>query len=83
MVRRVLHREEPYTMAIVLSQVLNGRKDWDVRIVATDISEKALRSAKDAMYGEYSLRAVPRRSRGISSSCRGPRTGSETRLGPL
>jgi chemotaxis protein methyltransferase CheR len=51
--------EEPYTMAIVLSQVLNGRKDWDVRIVATDISEKALRSAKDAMYGEYSLRAVP------------------------
>ncbi|HOJ15269.1 MAG TPA: protein-glutamate O-methyltransferase CheR [Deltaproteobacteria bacterium] len=51
--------EEPYTMAIVLSQVMNGRRDWDVKVVASDISEKALRSAKEAVYGEYSLRSVP------------------------
>ncbi|HPI93101.1 MAG TPA: protein-glutamate O-methyltransferase CheR [Deltaproteobacteria bacterium] len=52
--------EEPYTMGIVLKQILNDRgADWEVKIVASDISEKALRSAKAAVYGDYSLRSVP------------------------
>lgn len=51
--------EEPYTMGIVLKQVLDDGAPWDVKIVATDISEKALRSAKAALYSDYSLRSVP------------------------
>ncbi|HWR68771.1 MAG TPA: protein-glutamate O-methyltransferase CheR [Desulfomonilia bacterium] len=52
--------EEPYTMGIVLRQVLNDKgTSWDVKIVASDISEKALRSAKAAVYSDYSLRSVP------------------------
>jgi chemotaxis protein methyltransferase CheR len=52
--------EEPYTMGIVLKQALQDTcSNWDIKIVASDISEKALRSAKSAMYSDYSLRGVP------------------------
>jgi len=52
--------EEPYTMGIVIKEVLsNNLPGWDIKILASDISEKALKSAKAAAYGEYSLRAVP------------------------
>ena len=52
--------EEPYTMGIVIKQILNNKtQNWDIKIVASDISEKALRSAKTALYSDYSLRAVP------------------------
>ena len=52
--------EEPYTMGIVLRRVLNDNgASWDVKIVASDISEKALRSAGTAIYSDYSLRSVP------------------------
>jgi chemotaxis protein methyltransferase CheR len=51
--------EEPYTMGIVIRQILNDKHaNWDIKIVASDISEKALHSAKAAMYSDYSLRAV-------------------------
>ena len=51
--------EEPYTMGIVIRQVLQDKyPGWDIKIVASDISEKALRSAKAALYSDYSLRAV-------------------------
>ncbi len=52
--------EEPYTMGIVLKQILkDGVANWDVKIIASDISEKALRSAKAAVYSDYALRSVP------------------------
>jgi chemotaxis protein methyltransferase CheR len=52
--------EEPYTMGIVLNEVLNSKlSQWDIKIVASDISEKALKSAKMATYSDYSLRGVP------------------------
>ncbi|HPS93656.1 MAG TPA: protein-glutamate O-methyltransferase CheR [Deltaproteobacteria bacterium] len=52
--------EEPYTLGIVVKEVLkNALADWNMRIVASDISEKALKSAKTASYSEYSLRGVP------------------------
>lgn len=52
--------EEPYTMGIVLKEVLNSKlSQWDIKIVASDISEKALKSAKAATYSDYSLRGVP------------------------
>ncbi len=52
--------EEAYTLGIVLKEVLKDTlREWDIRICASDISEKALRSAKQATYNEYALRSVP------------------------
>jgi chemotaxis protein methyltransferase CheR len=52
--------EEAYTLGIVLKEVLKETiRDWDIKICASDISEKALRSAKQASYNEYALRGVP------------------------
>lgn len=52
--------EEPYTMAIVIKEVLKERfPEWDVKILASDISERALSSARRAEYNSYSLRSMP------------------------
>ncbi len=52
--------EEAYTLGIVLKEVLKeSLREWDIKIYASDISEKALRSAKQATYNEYALRGVP------------------------
>lgn len=52
--------DEPYSLAMVVREVL-GEKigGWDVKIVASDISEKALKTARTAVYSEYTLRSVP------------------------
>jgi len=52
--------DEPYTMGIILRELLRDKlSEWDVKIFASDISEKALRSARAASYNEYTLRSVP------------------------
>ncbi|HQG30510.1 MAG TPA: protein-glutamate O-methyltransferase CheR [Deltaproteobacteria bacterium] len=52
--------DEPYTMGIILKEVLKDRlSEWDVKIYASDISEKALKSARASTYNEYTLRSVP------------------------
>lgn len=50
--------EEPYTMAIVLSEALAGRND-SVYILATDISTRVLRTAKAGIYDESKVRNIP------------------------
>ncbi len=54
--------EEPYSIAMTLSEALRGT-DVDWRIVASDISLRALRTAAEACYSEERLRAVPRELR--------------------
>lgn len=52
--------DEPYTMGIVVREVFKEAvAGWDIRIFASDISEKALKSARSAQYSEYTLRSVP------------------------
>lgn len=52
--------DEPYTMGIVMKEVLADTiKEWDIKIFASDISEKALKSARASAYNEYTLRSVP------------------------
>ena len=48
--------EEPYTIAIILSKYLSLS---NVHILATDIDEKAISFAKNAVYSEKSLQEVP------------------------
>jgi chemotaxis protein methyltransferase CheR len=51
--------EEPYTLAIVLREVMHDADDWDIQIVATDIDEVRLGMARRAVYGPYAVREVP------------------------
>jgi len=51
--------EEPYTLAIILREMLDDHKDWNIEIIATDIDEVILQRAKDAVYCERSVKEVP------------------------
>jgi len=49
--------EEPYSLSMLLLEEANGLlQDWNVEIVATDINERSLAYAKNAVYGSYSTR---------------------------
>ena len=52
--------EEPYTLAIIISEVLKGElSSWDVAINAYDLSEAVLAAARRGVYNAYSLRTTP------------------------
>jgi len=51
--------EEPYTLAIILQEIMQEFSAWNVQILATDISQKALRFARRGVYGERALKDVP------------------------
>lgn len=52
--------QEPYTLAILLHRTLGVRAmDWQVEILATDISEKALAEAQVGRYPASTLTHVP------------------------
>lgn len=52
--------EEPYTLAIILKEVLQGQlSQWDIKITANDLSEDVLRAAQRGIYSDYALRTTP------------------------
>ena len=52
--------EEPYTLAIILKEVLGSQlSQWDIKITANDLSEDVLRAAQRGIYSEYALRTTP------------------------
>lgn len=51
--------EEPYTIAILVKQLLPDLKDWQVTILATDINPHFLNKAAKSIYNEWSFRGVP------------------------
>jgi chemotaxis protein methyltransferase CheR len=49
--------EEPYTVSMLLLEEAQRRlKDWTIEILATDLNERSLAHAKNAIYGSYSTR---------------------------
>ena len=44
--------EEAYTLAMLLRELLPEQAGWDIRIIASDISTRALAAAREARYGE-------------------------------
>ena len=44
--------EEPYTVAMLLRELLPSTSGWDVRILATDVSTRAIAAAETGRYGE-------------------------------
>jgi chemotaxis protein methyltransferase CheR len=51
--------EEPYSLAMTLLEAAGDRRDLDMRILATDISSRALRKAMPGVYEEPKTRSVP------------------------
>ncbi|MDR2123856.1 MAG: protein-glutamate O-methyltransferase CheR [Desulfovibrio sp.] len=53
--------EEPYTLAIILHEVLKSEiSAWDIKITANDLSEAVLAAARKGVYTSYALRTTPR-----------------------
>lgn len=51
--------EEPYSIAMLIDQLLSSRKGWNISIIATDINEKFLNKAKKGLYTQWSFRNTP------------------------
>jgi len=52
--------EEPYTLAMVLSEAASSYGNIDIKILATDISTRALAVCLNGTYEEQKLKAVPK-----------------------
>jgi chemotaxis protein methyltransferase CheR len=50
--------EEPYSIAMVVRETLQDLRNWDVRILATDLDTEILARAKAGVYPEDRLRAL-------------------------
>jgi chemotaxis protein methyltransferase CheR len=48
--------QEPYSIAMLLREHFRSLRDWDIRILASDISHSALAQATDGRYGEVEIR---------------------------
>ena len=51
--------EEPFTLAMIVTEEFPSLANWDVQIFATDLSEQILAVARRGVYGPYSIRNVP------------------------
>jgi chemotaxis protein methyltransferase CheR len=48
--------QEPYSMAMVLHELLGDLSSWDIQILATDISDAAIRHASIGRYAVHEIR---------------------------
>ncbi|SHH84233.1 chemotaxis protein methyltransferase CheR [Sporobacter termitidis DSM 10068] len=52
--------EEPYTLAMIIDEYFGAdKRNWDTKILATDISLKALDAAKQGVYSKREIEPVP------------------------
>ena len=52
--------QEPYTIAMFLLNNLKNANSWDIKILATDISEEILLKASKAIYTEDDVKGLPK-----------------------
>ncbi|ABB44253.1 MCP methyltransferase, CheR-type [Sulfurimonas denitrificans DSM 1251] len=52
--------QEPYTIAMFLLSTLKNPQDWDIKILATDISENILLKAMEGCYSAQDIGALPK-----------------------
>lgn len=50
--------EEPYSIAMILSEAIPDIKSWNINILATDINQHYLRKAKRGVYTQWSFRTT-------------------------
>ena len=51
--------EEPYTLSIILHEMLEDYENWEVEIIASDINTEVLQHAKIGLYESRAVRDVP------------------------
>ncbi len=51
--------EEPYTIAIILREVLSDFAAWQIDLIASDIDQNALARVRKAVYDKRSVRELP------------------------
>ena len=51
--------EEPYTLAIILREMIEDFNRWQISIIATDINQVVLKAAKRGIYKSRSIKDVP------------------------
>ncbi|MBF0507508.1 MAG: protein-glutamate O-methyltransferase CheR [Deltaproteobacteria bacterium] len=51
--------EEPYTLAIILREMLEDFDDWNITIYGTDINTRVLETAQHAVYEQRAVKDVP------------------------
>lgn len=51
--------EEPYSVAMLLTELLPPPSDWHINILATDINPNFLARAREGLYGNWSFRDTP------------------------
>jgi len=51
--------EEPYTLSIILQEMLEKPEQWEIQILATDINTDVLESAQIGLYESRAVRDVP------------------------
>jgi len=51
--------EEPYTLFIILQEMLERPQEWDIQILASDINTEVLQSAKIGIYESRAIKDVP------------------------
>ncbi|MBP7052407.1 MAG: protein-glutamate O-methyltransferase [Phycisphaerae bacterium] len=51
--------EEPYSIAITLLEAIVGRGQWDVKLLATDVSTRVLERAKEGVYEKDRIDPIP------------------------
>lgn len=56
--------QEPYSIAMTLSELIPDIDDWDIRIVATDVSDDAIKTASTGIYPPHHVdRGLPQSHR--------------------
>jgi len=53
--------EEPYSIAMLLHELIPNPASWNILILATDINRAVLRQAQEGLYGAWSFRGVDKR----------------------
>ncbi len=52
--------QEPYSIAMILKDHIENIKDWNIKFIASDISEKMLARAKTGIYNQFEInRGLP------------------------
>ncbi len=57
--------QEPYSIALILSELASRLRGWQVRVLATDVSEHIIRQAQAGLYGADELKGLPRAYRDL------------------
>jgi chemotaxis protein methyltransferase CheR len=51
--------DEPYTIAIIVKELLPDYENWDISILATDINRTSIAKAEKGIYGQKSVKHIP------------------------